>query len=518
MHRQGRGHSSHEFAGGFRAFPDSSLLRLYNLSMINTRVRRWTGWLKARLAGLSQIDRSDREGLGGTASITLRQPLLLVVLVIVLLWYLARPSDYAAMSVTALGGMLGFSYWWARRLALGLTARRQLTYAAVQVGDEIEERVRLLNHSILPALWAEFADESNIPDYTLTSVRAVDGHSSLDWRAHAICMRRGNYRFGPWELLTGDPLGLFRVRISYDQKEEILVYPPMAVLPEQIIPRGRAQGDDRPLHQPLRAESLSAFTSRPYLPGDPLRHIHWPTTARHEAPFVKVFDPEASSTLWLIPDLDSAVQRGSGPDSTVETSIILLASLADRLLNERLAIGMIAFTDVPQVVLPARGRPHLWMLLRLLAGLETTSRPLSETLSQARSVISGRERVLVVTPSLKPEWAGELQRLGGANRRSGAEVILLDPDSFADEGPEPAARSAGGLASAEAYLGLLASLGVPARVLRRGDLRPQAGAYGDLSRWDFLTLGTGRAYARHKPRKFAVRLGDAARQTGTRTE
>lgn len=487
--------------------------------MIYSRVRRLLDWLNPRLAGLSRIDRPDLEGPSGTATITLRQPLLLIVLVLLLFWYIARPSSYAAMSVTALGGTLGLGYWWARRLALALSARRRLNYPAVQVGDEIEELVNLSNRSILPALWAEFADHSNIPDYTLTSVRAVDGHSSLEWRAHAICSRRGNYRFGPWELLTGDPFGLFQVHISYNQKEEILVYPPMAALPEQIIPRGRAQGDDRPLHQPLQAESLSAFTSRPYMPGDPLRHIHWRTTARHEALFVKVFDPEASSTLWLIPDLDTAVQRGTGPDSTVETTIILLASLADRLLNEHLAVGLISFTDVPQVVLPARGRPHLWMLLRLLAGLETAPRPLSETLAQARSIISGRERVLVVTPSLRPEWPGELQHLGGSNRRLGAEVILLDPDSFVDPDPpgaDPQPEKNVHLSNADAYLGMLASLGIPARILRRGDLRPQAGSYGDLSRWDFLTLGTGRAYARHAPRKFAALLADPGRLSGKR--
>ena len=495
--------------------------------MTLTHIRRLPGSLRARLAGLWRIDRPavpGAEGPGGTATITLHQPLLLVVLGLLLFWYIARPSDYSAMSVTALGGTLCAGYWWARRLALGLSARRRLNYAAVQVGDEIEELVNLSNHSALPALWAEFVDHSNIPDYTLTSVRAADGHESFEWRARAICTRRGNYRFGPWELLTGDPFGIFQVCISYDQREEILVYPPLAALPEQIIPRGRIQGDDRPLHQPLPTESLNAFSSRPYLPGDPLRHIHWRTTARRDAPFVKVFDPEASSTLWLIPDLDAAVQRGDGPDSTMETIILLLASLADRLLDERLAVGLIAFSDVPQVVLPARGRPQLWMLLRLLAGLEAAPRALSETLSQARSIISGRERVLVVTPSLHPEWVSELQRLGGANRRSGAEVILLDPDSFtaakpplSSPGAHPEKRLKGsGLSTAEAYLGMLASLGVPARILRRGELQPQPGSYGDLSRWDFLTLGTGRAYARHAPRKFAARLADAGLQSEKR--
>ena len=261
-------------------------------------------------------------------------------------------------------------------MAISLFARRRLNDAAIQVGDEIEETVLLSNHSIFPALWVEFADHSNIPGYSLTSVRAADSRSSLDWRAHAICTLRGNYHFGPWEMQTGDPFGLFKVTITYDQTEDILVYPPLAALPAEILPHGRSQGDDRPLPQPLQAESLSALATRPYAPGDPLRRIHWPTTARRETPYVKIFDPEASSTVWLIPDLDSAVQRGAGPKSTLETTITLLASLASRLLDQRLAVGLIAYAQDPRLVLPARDKGHLWQILRLLAGLEAGPAPL----------------------------------------------------------------------------------------------------------------------------------------------
>jgi hypothetical protein len=127
-------------------------------------------------------------------------------------------------------------------------------------------------------------------------------------------------------------------------------------------------------------------------------------------------------------------------------------------------------------------------------------------------VISGRQRVLVATPSLQISWSGELQRLGGANRRSGAEVILLDPASFAGSQPVPP-DGAGrvGLNSAEAYQSFLISVGMPTRILRRGDLHPRAGSYGDLNRWDFLTMPTGKAVARHTPRRFIARLADAGR-------
>lgn len=462
-----------------------------------------------RLARLWSVERP-----GGRATIALRQPLLLVAFILLGAWYIGRPSPLAALSVTALGGLLVAGYFWARQLAWGVAVRRQLNYAAVQVGDEIEETVTLTNESVLPVLWAEFLDHSNIPGYNLSSVRATGGQSSIAWHPRATCTQRGNYRFGPWELLTSDPFGLFQVALVYDQQEEILVYPPLAPLPEQIIPRGRAQGDDRILLQPLRADSTSAYSTRPYAPGDPLRRVHWPSTARHSTPFVKLFDPEASATIWLIPDLDAAVQRGEGPASTLEMIIIFLASLADRLLDEHLAVGMIACTPLPQVILPARGRPQFWQILRLLAGLQPTTLPFARVLGEARAVISGRQRVMVVTPSLQPEWVGQLHQFGAASRRPVSEVILLDPYSFGEQGAAQANGDANSRreeigavgSSAGAFLSYLVSLGVPARVLRRGDIQPRLASYGELSHWEFRVLGTGRAYARRTPHKLVRHL------------
>ncbi|MDO8943115.1 MAG: DUF58 domain-containing protein [Desulfobacterales bacterium] len=516
-----------------------------NPPIIRLMRRLWLSLLQILLTRITPLWRIERPSEDGIALIQPRHPLALVALVFVFLWYIARPSPVAVVAAVGLGGLLGAGYFWARCMAFGLSAKRHLNYAAVQVGDEIEESVTLVNRSILPVLYAEFNDQSNIPGYSLSSVRAADSSSSQEWRVHAVCTLRGNYRFGPWQLLTGDPFGLFRVTLTYRQQEEILVYPPLAALPEEILPRGRAQGDDRPLLLPLLAESMSALSTRPYAPGDALRRIHWPTSARQAAPFVKVFDPEAASTLWLIPDLDRAVQRGAGSDSTLETMITLLASLAEHLLNQRLAVGLIAYAQSPVVILPARGRAQFWQILRQLAELQPVAHPFAETLAQARTLISGRQRLLAVTPSLAPEWAGQLARLGPAARRSGAEVILLDPHSFDVSSPQmgddaasapqigdaasPLRRHLGGSASAlhaptgepqgnnasespqgdnaphppleaGAYISFLASLGVPAHLLRQGDIRPYTASYGELSRWEFQTLGTGRAFARHAPR------------------
>jgi len=421
------------------------------------------------------------------------------------------------MALFALTSLLLFAYLWARQMALHLSAQRQLVYTALQVGDQLEETISLRNDSFLPALFVEFRDQSTFPDYTFSSVRAIDGLSSLTWRARALCSRRGVFSLGPWSLVTGDPFGIFEVTHTFAATAEVLVHPPLAALPADLLPRGLMRGDERPLHQPTAARTVNAVGARPFQPGDPPRHIHWRTTARRDEPYVKVFQPEAAATLWLVPDLDAAVQAGDGADSTTEVMVMLLASLAAELLRQRLAVGLFTFNGAEgmdtnaQVILPSRGQEHFWQILRALARLQPApARPFAHTLEQARSIIGGRDRLLAVTPSLATDWLAPLHAIHRGSQRR-AEVILLDAESFENalqsppdlpprSAPEGSwGRSRGG-GAAGAMLLTLAELGISARVLRRGDLAPISGVYGDLQRWEFITGGTGKAIARRAPR------------------
>lgn len=421
-------------------------------------------------------------------TIELLQLLPLIAFVIFLIWYLVTPTRIAAMGVSATGGILLSAYLWARSLARNVRAQRKLRYTALQVGDELEEEISLKNGSILPILWAEFSDRSNIPGYTVTSVRAADPRNTVQWRARAICTRRGIFALGPWELLMGDPFGILRVRMLYYQHQEILVYPPLAELPPHLLEHSGIQGDQRPLHQPIHAETMDAFSARPYLPGDPLHHIHWRTTARKDYPFVKLFEPQAASSVWLVPDCDSAVHLGEGDQSTFETMILVLASLASEMLRGQLSVGLFANASEQNLVSPQPGQPHLWHILHALAPLEPgPGHPLKETLDKVRHLVTARNMIVILTPSLDPGWLPYAHRLGGPHILSRAEVILLDPASF------------GGAGHAEHMLPILASSGITSRVIQRGQIKPLSGSYGELGRWEFKNLATGRVVARHRP-------------------
>jgi len=425
----------------------------------------------------------------GTVSVHVRQWMLPIVLLALAVWEALLPNAIAVTGLVTLGSLMLISYLWVRALAKGVTTQRTLRYSAVQVGDELEELLTLENRSRVPVLWAEFIDQSTAPGYSISGVRVSGARQAEQWRLHTSCSQRGVYSLGPWEVRLGDPFGLCEVRQAYHQQVEIVVFPPLAALPPEIAYHRRAIGDRAPLRQPISAETINAMSTRPYVMGDALHRVHWRTTAKRDDLFVKIFEPEAASTMWLIPDLDATAQWGEGAESSLEKMIVLTASIASRLLDEHLAVGVILDAANSHTVLPQTGSAHLWTILRALAMAQSrTDRPLADTLIHARSIVSLRDSAVILTPSLDPEWSKALPRLSGGSRMGGVDVVLLDPISF------------GGSSGAEAFRTLLLEQGVPTHIVRRQDIRPAIGTYGAVRRWEFKTLGTGRVAVMQTPR------------------
>ncbi|WP_152031888.1 DUF58 domain-containing protein [Longilinea arvoryzae] len=443
---------------------------------IGSGLRRW--WI-----GLTRFEFADHQ-----ARIRLRQRLPLAAGLLALIWHLVLPSEQAVLLVTAWLGLMLSSYLWARQMARRVSGSRRLLSSALQVGDELEEQVSLRNTSGLPVLAAEFIDRSDLPGHSVAGVRAVEGDGHADWKAAVVCTRRGLFTLGPWELHLSDPFGIFTVEQVYPQRSEVLVYPPLAPLPPALLPRGRTRGDQRPLRRMLGADTVAAASARAYLPGDPLRFIHWPTTARKGALYTRIFDPEAISAVWLIADLHS----GASDSATMETMAVLLASLADQLLRGRLAVGLLALGLRPQVLPPRNGLTALGPLLRALAQIEADApQPLEDTLLRAGEMISQRSLYLLITPDISPRWMPALQGLARRPGGQSGQVVLLDAT------PSDVKSAAPALAD------LLRRQGFPADVVRREDVRPISGAYGALRRWEYITLGTGRAVVRQRPRDVA---------------
>ena len=403
-------------------------------------------------------------------------PVLCAAALVIL--HLAGATSVTAALLAGAWMLVIASSVWAWKLAHHLRATRHLEARWVQVGDMMEERFRLTNKTSWPVLWAEVDDHSNVPGYAASVVRAVEGNNETTWTHQGTASRRGEFRLGPWSVETSDPLGIFAVRLDYAHARPLLVYPPLTELPFPPLPRGASPGASR-IRLAAPIPTTNAGQVRAYELGDPFRHIHWPSTARHNDLMVKMFDQEASADIWLVMDTDPAAQFGEGDLASEEVAVLVAATLTADLLKEGRAVGLITFTPERRVIRPARSSHHLWTILGELARLPNAAqrdRPrfkLSQALNETARVLRAGANVVIVTPSSDPAWVASMAQL--AARQIVPSVILVETQ--ARRSPIQA---------------MLAEQDVICRAARCDAPLPIRPAFGKTRRWEFKTLATGR--------------------------
>ncbi len=424
----------------------------------------------------------------------LNQPLLPGLVVVLILLELVVPHQAWTILLVGLGGAWAIAFFWARSLLRGLDLVREMRFGWAQVGDRLEERVTLANNSALPALWVEVVDHSTLPAYEASTATGVGGEEVNQWTIKSVCTRRGAFRLGPTTLRTGDPFGIYTVTLEYSSSTTMLVMPPVVPLPDIQVASGGRTGEGREQVNTFE-RTVTAASVREYNLGDSLSSIHWRTSARRDELFVKRFDSTPTSDWWIILDLNAAVQAGKQDASTAENGIILAASLADRGVRSRRAVGLVAAGEKLVWLPPQHGEGQRWEILRALALVSPGSRPLDQLLTQMRPALGRRASLVLITPDASGAWVEALLPLRWAGLVP--TVLLLDPGSFA---------GAATTGQATPVLDVLTGLGIahyrlPREVFDRPEARP-----GQQGQWDWRVSATGKARALRAPRDISWRV------------
>jgi uncharacterized protein (DUF58 family) len=353
--------------------------------------------------------------------------LLPILVVILLLIQLAYPSKPWEMLLVGLGGAWLVGYLWARALARNLSLTREMRYDWAQVGDRLEERFTVVNNSFFPATWLEVDDHSNIPGYEPTRATNVGSYSINRWITDGICTRRGLYTLGGTTIQAGDPLGIYTVSIHDPTHTTLLVLPPVMPLPPITLSPGGYGNAGHP--RPRAPEkTVGAASVREYLPGDSLRLIHWPSTAKHDKPFVRLFDGTPASDMWILLDLDRSVQIGEDWNSTEEHGVILAASLADRSLRTRQGVGLAINGKELTWIPPQKNANQRWLIFHALALAQRGERGLGPLLERMGTSFGRQTSLVIITASVNPYWLEALMPLTW--RGIAPTVLLLDSRSF----------------------------------------------------------------------------------------
>lgn len=197
-----------------------------------------------------------------------------------------------------------------------------------------------------------------------------------------IARKRGEYEIGPLGLEVTDPLGFFRFSVIRHLKSHILILPRPLDIPElQIKPTGQT-GEHHYEGTGAKGSGLDFHSVREYSPGDELRRVHWPSTARHGKLNVIEFEHTKVEDAVIAVDLQRGTEIGAGRYTTLEYAVSIAAALSEQALSMGSMVRLACQGVNGVAAHPARGLGHWYSMLEALAKVEATSPlPISEVIA-----------------------------------------------------------------------------------------------------------------------------------------
>lgn len=118
-------------------------------------------------------------------------------------------------------------------------------------------------------------------------------------------------------------------------------------------------------HTAFKGRGVIFSEVREYQYGDDIRDIDWNVTARHNKPFVKVYEEERELTMMLLIDVSGSRNFGAVGIEKKEMMAEIAATLAFSSIQNNDKVGVIFFSDkVEKFVPPKKGRKHILLIIR----------------------------------------------------------------------------------------------------------------------------------------------------------
>ncbi len=305
--------------------------------------------------------------------------------------------------------IVGGSYVLTRLGLSDLEAGYAVSQLHGHVGDRLKVTYTLRNTSPIPKFWLEIHNPTSLPGGLPGRALNLGPRAERSWLIRAPLVRRGHFRIEP--------------------------------IPMWRIPAANVEGSHAAPERTLQTTPL-ATTVRPWAPGDSMNRIHWKSTARQGEILVKEFDLETTADAWIVLDLQRDIQTGRGDESTVEASIRVAASIADKAVAENRSVGMTVNAH-RLALLPADrgGRQHL-KIMQLLAAVDGDGgTPLEEVLVATVSRLRRGMTAIVVTASLDTRWVRPLSAF--RSRGIACVAVTVDADAFERHARDEDARLSG---------------------------------------------------------------------------
>lgn len=127
-------------------------------------------------------------------------------------------------------------------------------------------------------------------------------------------------------------------------------------------------------HSAFKGRGMMFSEVREYQYGDDIRDIDWNVTARHNRPFVKVYEEERELTVMLVVDVSGSRNFGAVGEEKRQMIAEISATLAFSAIQNNDKIGAVFFSDkIEKFIPPKKGKKHILFIIRELLDFKPSS-------------------------------------------------------------------------------------------------------------------------------------------------
>ena len=263
-------------------------------------------------------------------------------------------------------GLLAFAvaYVWMTRLDLQVDRQVHPSHVHARQVSRVDLRIRNLRRVATPVL--RLRDPVSGTSGAELLVPPLDQGAASTASYRLPTDRRGIVRVGPLRVVVADPFGLAQASTVAAPTVEVTVFPEV----DDIRPVPFTTGND-PMAGVLQPNALGRigddfYALRPYVVGDDLRRIHWPSTARHDELLVRQQEQPWQGRTTVLLD----VRRATHDAESLEVAVSAAASIVTA-NSARHDLVRLATTDGADSGFGA-GSVHVQALLEHLAVVEAS--------------------------------------------------------------------------------------------------------------------------------------------------
>ena len=346
------------------------------------------------------------------------------------MWVAARLLGSPGLEVVAIGiAVLPLLAAWAtKRSARKILIRRRLSEVRVAPGTRVQVTLELENASPIPTSFLLLEDR--LPTPLGRAARLVMGGIDPSTRERAtytlVPQARGRYTIGPLVVDVSDPFALTRLRLEFDEREELLVTPEIEDLGAAPDPSsGPTFGASRA--RQLFRTGEEYYTMRQYQEGDDLRRIHWPSVARTGELMIRQDESTRRASGLVFFDTRSAA-LGKSHTPAFERGVSVAASIGV-LLSRRGFVLRLGTTELPAAALSED------RFLDALTGISHAEvRSVGPALAHLRAGSSPDTSLVFVAAPPVPNELGALIRAGaGFGQKLAVLIYPTDPGRLPPE-------------------------------------------------------------------------------------